>query len=154
VTTLEGSYAGFWIRAAARVVDILVILGIYNLFYLVDVLGAAAGLWASGSIEDLSAFADRPFADYIVRGAFFFGFPPFYYVYLHGAYGQTFGKMALRIKVVNEDGSPLTYGVAFLRWLSYFLCDVTFFLGYLWVAFDKRKQGLHDRVCGTVVIRT
>jgi uncharacterized RDD family membrane protein YckC len=75
-------------------------------------------------------------------------------VYLHGAYGQTFGKMALRIKVVNEDGSPLTYGMALLRWLSYFLCDVTFFLGYLWVAFDKRKQGLHDRVCGTVVIRT
>ena len=70
----------------------------------------------------------------------------------HGAFGQTFGKMALRIKVVNEDGSPLDYRKAFLRWLGYFLCDLTLDLGYLWAAFDLRKQGLHDKVCKTIVV--
>jgi uncharacterized RDD family membrane protein YckC len=69
-------------------------------------------------------------------------------------YGQTFGKMALKIKVVNEDGTPLDYRKAFLRWLGYFLCDLTFYIGYLWAAFDPHKQGLHDKVCKTVVIRT
>lgn len=137
----------------ARVIDFLVILGIYNVFYLVDKFGASAGLWAPSPVEDLSALTGRLSLENIVRGAFFFGFPVFYYVYLHGSCGQTFGKMAFRIKVINEDGSPLNYRWAFLRWLGYFLCDVTFFLGYLWVAFDKRKQGLHDRVCRTIVVR-
>ena len=146
-------YAGFWVRAAARVIDVLVILGIYNFFYIVDRIGASAGLWSSGSFEDFSFLTGWISPDDIARGAFFFGFPVFYYVFLHGAYGQTFGKMAFRIRVINEDGSALGYGRAFLRWLAYFLCDMTFFLGYLLAAVDKRKQGLHDKVCGTLVVR-
>jgi len=37
---------------------------------------------------------------------------------------------------------------------GYFLCDLTFYIGYLSAAFDPRKQGLHDKVCKTVVVRT
>lgn len=153
MTTREFSYAGFWIRAAARVIDYLVILGIYNLFYVVDRIGASAGLWTPGSYEDFYAYSGWISLDNIARGAFFFGFPVFYYTYLHGAYGQTFGKMAFRIKVINEDGSPLGYGRAFLRWMGYFLCVFTLYAGYLLAAFDKRKQGLHDKVCKTFVVR-
>lgn len=153
MATREHSYAGFWIRAAARIVDYLVILGIYNFFYVVDRLGASAGLWAPGSYDDFYAYTGWISPDNIARGAFFFGFPVFYYVFLHGAYGQTFGKMAFRIKVINEDGSPLGYGKAFLRWLGYFLCVFTLYVGYFMAAFDKRKQGLHDKVCRTFVVR-
>jgi uncharacterized RDD family membrane protein YckC len=60
--------------------------------------------------------------------------------------------MAVRIRVVNEDGSRLGYRRAFLRWLGYLLCDLTLDLGYLWAAFDPRKQGLHDKVCRTIVV--
>jgi uncharacterized RDD family membrane protein YckC len=153
LTTREYAYAGFWVRAAARVIDFLVILGIYNVFYVVDRIGASAGFWAPSPVEDLSAFTGRLSPENIVRGIFFFGFPAFYYVYLHGACGQTFGKMAFRIKVINEDGSPLNYREAFLRWLGYFLCVFTLYAGYIMAAFDKRKQGLHDRVCRTLVVR-
>ncbi|MBI5574914.1 MAG: RDD family protein [Deltaproteobacteria bacterium] len=147
----EFRYAGFWVRAAARAVDILVIVGIYNLFYLVDRYGATAGLWTPSGLED--AFpADRLNPGNVVRAAFFFGFPIFYYVYLHGAYGQTFGKMALKIRVINEDGTPLDFRKSFIRWLGYFLCVFTLYIGYLMIAFDRRKQGLHDRVCRTLVI--
>ena len=73
-------------------------------------------------------------------------------MFLHGAYGQTFGKMAMRIKVLGADGSPLTYRTALLRYLGYFLCDLTLDLGYVWAAFDPRKQGLHDKVCRTIVV--
>ncbi|MBI5420494.1 MAG: RDD family protein, partial [Deltaproteobacteria bacterium] len=151
--TKEFPYAGFWIRAAARLLDIAIILAIFNLFYLVDRLGAEAGLWAPTGLGDEISPSGRFSAENIARGVFFVGFPIFYYVYLHGAYGQTFGKMAFRIKVVNEDGSPLDYRRAFLRWLGYFLCDLTLYIGYIIVAFDKRKQGLHDKVCRTIVIR-
>lgn len=153
MTTSDHAYAGFWVRAAARVIDFLVILGVYNLFYLVDRIGASAGLWPPGPFDDLSAFSGRLSPDNIARGAFFSGFPVFYSVYLHGVCGQTFGKMAFRIKVINEDGSTLSYGKAFLRWLGTFLCVFTLYAGYILAAFDKRKQGLHDRVCRTLVVR-
>jgi uncharacterized RDD family membrane protein YckC len=143
-------YAGFWVRAAARIVDVVLILAVFNLVYLADRLGEGAGLWTESGVGEGVGFSPSD----VVRGIFFLAFPIFYYVYLHGNGGQTFGKMALKIKVVNEDGSPLDYSGAFLRWLAYFLCDLTLNIGYVWAAFDARKQGLHDKVCRTVVVRT
>ena len=146
-------YAGFWIRLFARAIDLILILATFNLFYMVDQMGADAGLWAPSGFDNVFDFGfDRLTAENVLRVAFFVLFPVFYYVYLHGAYGQTFGKMALRIKVLNEDGTPLDYRRAFLRWLGYFLCDLTLNIGYLWAAFDPRKQGLHDKVCRTIVV--
>lgn len=149
----ELQFAGFWIRAAARIVDLVLILAAFNLFWLGDRYGADAGWWAPSFLgEDVSpAGAGFSMAN-VLRGVFFFGFPVFYYVFLHGAHGQTFGKMALRIKVLGEDGAPISYRTAFLRWLGYLLCDLTLELGYVWAAFDPRKQGLHDKVCRTIVV--
>ena len=147
-------FAGFWSRAAARIIDLLIIIAAFNLIYLVDRLGADAGLWTGmGLGEGNWTGAGFSMAN-VLRGLFFLTFPIFYYVYLHARYGQTFGKMAMKIKVVNEDETPLDYRKSFLRWLGYFLCDLTFYIGYLWAAFDPRKQGLHDKVCKTVVVRT
>lgn len=144
--------AGFWIRAAARFVDVLIIIAVYNLFYLAYRFGADAGLWAPIGLENVGA-ATRFSPGRVLFGVFVIGFPVFYYVYLHGSGGQTFGKMAFRIMVVNEDGSPLDYRAAFLRWAAYFLSGaLTLGIGYLWAAFDRRKQAFHDKVCGTLVI--
>ncbi|MGB3399999.1 MAG: RDD family protein [Candidatus Deferrimicrobiaceae bacterium] len=147
----EHQYAGFWIRLVARVIDLILLLAAFNLFILGDRMGADAGLWAPTGLDNGIGF-DQLSVENLTRGVFFLLFPVFYYVYLHGAYGQTFGKMALRIKVLNEDGSSLTYRKAFLRWLGYFLCDLTLNIGYIWAAFDMRKQGLHDKVCRTIVV--
>jgi len=146
-------YAGFWARAAARVIDLLVILAAFNLFYLLDRYGAQAGLWRGGGYGEQVA-GDGFSGAQVMRGVFLLGFPIFYYVYLHGAFGQTFGKMALRIRVLNEDGSPISHRKALARWFGYLLCDLTLCLGYAWAAFDSRKQGFHDRICGTIVVRT
>ncbi len=147
----EPHYAGFWIRAAARVIDLILLLAAFNLFLLLDRKGAEAGLWAPSELAE-GILGDRLSLENMARVAFLLFFPVFYYVFLHGAYGQTFGKMALRIQVRNEDGTPLDYRKAFLRWLGYFLCDLTLDLGYLWAAFDPRKQGLHDKLCRTIVV--
>ena len=153
-STGDHPYAGFWSRAAARIIDLLIIIAAFNLIYLADRLGADAGLWTGIGPGEGSLFCAGFSMANVLRGLFFLTFPVFYYVYLHATYGQTFGKMAMKIKVVNEDGTPLDYRKAFLRWLGYFLCDLTFYIGYLWAAFDSRKQGLHDKVCKTVVVRT
>ena len=148
----EFGYAGFWIRAAARFIDLLVILAVFNLFFLMDRYGAQAGLWEGGGFGE-SLIAGRISAEQVMRGLFLLVFPIFYYVYLHGFCGQTFGKMALRIRVLNEDGSPIGYRKSLVRWFGYMLCDLTLYVGYIWAAFDARKQGFHDRICRTIVVR-
>lgn len=143
--------AGFWVRAGARIVDVLIIIAVYNLFYLAYRLGADAGMWAPLGLDDVPA-VNRFSPGRVLFGLFVFGFPVFYYVYLHGASGQTFGKMAFRIRVVNEDGSAIDFRKAFLRWLAYFLSgELTLGLGYMWAGFDARKQALHDKLCKTLV---
>jgi uncharacterized RDD family membrane protein YckC len=62
--------------------------------------------------------------------------------------------MALRIQVVRTDGTPMTYGRAFLREvLGKFVSGIVLGIGYLVVAFDRDKQGWHDKIAKTYVIR-
>ena len=66
----EFAYAGFWARAAARVIDLLIILAVFNLFFLLDRYGAEAGLWAGGGLEE--GLAREGFsAATVLRGVFF-----------------------------------------------------------------------------------
>ena len=76
-----------------------------------------------------------------------------YFVVFWATTGQPLGHRALGIKVVTIDGSPLTYNKAILRFLGYALCDGLLGIGYLWVIFDKDKQGWHDKIAGTIVVK-
>lgn len=64
------------------------------------------------------------------------------------------GKMIVSARVVDaRTGEPITFWQGALRYLGYFVSMVPLFLGILWVAFDPRKQGWHDKIAGTVVVR-
>ena len=77
-----------------------------------------------------------------------------YYIFFTGYCGQTPGKMALRIKVIRTDGAPVSYGRAAFREVpAKFISGIIFGIGYLMVAFDDQKQGLHDRMANTYVIK-
>ncbi|MEJ2201726.1 MAG: RDD family protein, partial [Desulfuromonadaceae bacterium] len=77
-----------------------------------------------------------------------------YFVFFTGYCVQTPGKMLLRIKVIRTSGAEIGYGRAFLREVpGKFLSAILFGIGYLMVAFDERKQGLHDRIADTFVIK-
>ena len=62
--------------------------------------------------------------------------------------------MLLSAKIVDAStfGPPST-GKLIGRYFAYLVSIVPMFLGFLWIAFDKRKQGWHDKLAGTVVIR-
>ncbi len=67
--------------------------------------------------------------------------------------GQTIGKKLLSIKVITNDGVPLTWQRALLReFLGKGIISVIFFIGYLWALVDKRHQAFHDKIAGTFVI--
>ncbi len=75
-----------------------------------------------------------------------------YFVYFFSTSGQTLGMTAMHIKVVRTDGQSLTWTTGILRYVGYIL-SLPLFLGFIWVLFDPQKQGWHDKIASTVVIR-
>ena len=76
-----------------------------------------------------------------------------YFAYMESSkYQATVGKMALGIKVVDAHGMAIPFPKALLRNLSKYLSDLIFYIGYLMIIFDDRKQGLHDKIADTFVI--
>jgi uncharacterized RDD family membrane protein YckC len=67
--------------------------------------------------------------------------------------GTTIGGIVVGLKVVRADGRPLTFPVTLVRSLAAAFSIVVLFLGYLWIAWDPEKQGWHDKIAGTVVLR-
>jgi uncharacterized RDD family membrane protein YckC len=78
-----------------------------------------------------------------------------YYLYFWSSYGhgQTLGNRALNIRVVKTNGSELTLMDAFIRYVGLILSFICLFIGVIWVAFDANKQGWHDKIAGTYVVR-
>ena len=81
-----------------------------------------------------------------------------YYIYFWGGKrGQTLGKMAMKIRVVDEaTGGPIGYGRAAIRWLTILVlgipCGIGILLDYLWPLWDVKRQALHDKVAKSFVI--
>ncbi|TDN62152.1 RDD family protein [Paraburkholderia sp. BL10I2N1] len=68
-------------------------------------------------------------------------------------WGTSPGKRALGLRIVDADtGQPMTARQAAMRTLGYLVCFATGGAGFLWVLFNPRRQGLHDRMANTVVI--
>lgn len=82
-------------------------------------------------------------------------FQAVYFTYFWSAAGkgQTLGSRALNIRVVKTDGSYLDYGGAFLRFIGFIISCVVFFIGVIWAAFDAQKQGWHDKIANTYVVK-
>jgi uncharacterized RDD family membrane protein YckC len=136
-------YAGFWKRLFASVIDTAVIL-----FLVVPLLGSYYG-W-DYFIDDTRGFISG-------RADFFISYvlPAIATVVFWLARQATPGKIVLSMKIVDaETGGPITTGQAIGRYLGYYVSLVVLLLGFIWVAFDARKQGWHDKLAGTVVVYT
>ncbi len=77
-----------------------------------------------------------------------------YFVVFWSTTGQTLGMRVLRIKVVRGDAQPLSWVTGLLRYVGYVLSLISLGLGLLWVIWDPRRQGWHDKIAGTLVVYT
>jgi uncharacterized RDD family membrane protein YckC len=69
--------------------------------------------------------------------------------------GATPGKIALALKIVDAtSGGPPSTARLVLRFLAYFVSALPLYLGFLWIAVDRRKQGWHDKIARTIVINS
>lgn len=138
----EFEYVGFWARVGATIIDWILIL----------VITLPPLLWIYGweaYVDPDSPIIQGP-ADFIISWVF-----PAVAVILFWLRRQaTPGKMAVRARVVDaRTGDTISVGQAIGRYLAYFVSTLPLFIGLVWVAFDPRKQGWHDKLAGTVVIR-
>lgn len=77
-----------------------------------------------------------------------------YFVYFWSTTGVTIGNRAMNIRVTKVDGSPLDVGTGIIRYVGYVISMIAIFIGLLWVIWDPNKQGWHDKMANTVVVRS
>jgi uncharacterized RDD family membrane protein YckC len=144
-------FAGFWIRVVAKIID-LIILAI-----LLKVVGRVMGfvefdLRALASMSDpaqIAAVMDELGRQCGVQLVIELAYS---WIFLK-KFAATPGKLALGLKVVRADGSPITTGQIVGRYFASWLCVITLGIGYVVAAFDDEKRGLHDHLAGTRVIK-
>ena len=137
-------YGGFWRRFWACMLDGIV-LGFVSM--LVYGAGIVIVRFISPEIEDTLKALLIP---QIVANTFI---KAFYFIYFHGLTGQTVGKIAMGLKVVKRDGDTIGLGRATVRYFGSFISLLFAGLGFAWIAFDSRKQGWHDKMAGSFVVR-
>ena len=146
-------FGGFWLRFLAYVIDRIILYLISLILFLIGLLALKLGGISFGSIVmtgDLPLGAGLFTAVYVVT-TLLTGM--IYFTWFHGTVGQTPGKMLFGLRVIQISGEKMTFGVAFLRWVGYLVSGLVFLLGFIWIAFDGRKQGWHDKIAATLVIR-
>jgi uncharacterized RDD family membrane protein YckC len=119
-------FAGFWRRFAAFIIDaiaISILTSIVLPFHNIPHFWNNVSAWYFFPLMAINNFLSTLIT---------IAYPVVFWTWR----GQTPGKMVMNIKVIRTDGSNLTIGI-----------------GFLWIAFDARKQGLHDKIADTYVVK-
>jgi uncharacterized RDD family membrane protein YckC len=124
-------YVGFWARLGAIILD-GIIIGIPS-------FGIQFGLVLFTGINSMM---------YIVSVATLI-----FMLYMEGIKGGTPGKLIIGVRVVNEKGEYIGMPSAFLRYIGKILSGLILGIGYFMIGWDAKKQGLHDKIAKTYVIR-
>jgi uncharacterized RDD family membrane protein YckC len=136
----ELEYAGFWIRVGASLIDTILLI--------VIILPLMMAFYGEGYLE----------SELIVKGPMDFllsWVAPAVIVIAFWIMRQaTPGKMALQLRILDANtGAVPSTGQCIGRYFAYFVSMIPICLGLVWVGFDARKQGWHDKLAGTVVVR-
>ena len=128
-------FAGIWPRAAAAAIDAVILLAAT---VLLDTARNAAGIGAGWSNETLLALPT--------------GLSWLYFAGMESSGGATFGKQALQLRVAGNDGKAIGFARASVRHFGKFLSLLGAGIGFLMIGITERRQGLHDKIAGCVVI--
>lgn len=140
MTDQDLEYAGFWVRTGAALIDTILVLIIITPI-LTKIYGSSywfGETYIQGYWDILFSYVLPAFAVII------------FWVYK----SATPGKMATNLTIVDaRTGGKPSVGQFVIRYIGYYAAMLPLFLGIIWVGIDSRKQGLHDKLAGTVVIR-
>lgn len=142
-------YAGFFVRAAAFVIDGAILSAFGVLLAMAGYSGLRAGMLAIGA----STTIEPDETLYSLLTAAWFAMAAVYFTVLHRTYGQTIGKSLLGLRVHTIDLGELGYARSLFRTLCYAASSSFLGFGFLLVALTPRKRGWHDFLAGTCVVR-
>ena len=149
----EPQYVGFWARFLAMLIDsvwlTLILIPIVFLLFGQDFMSAA--MMTSENSAEMAATTGASAAGGMLVQLLL---PALLVVAFWVYKSATPGKMVVSAEIVDEKslGKPST-GQLIVRYIGYYISSFIFGLGFLWIAFDKRKQGWHDKIAGTLVVR-
>lgn len=134
-------YGGFWIRVVAYIID-AIIIGIVQ-YVIAMILGVnmfdpEAPQTGASTLLNIISIA--------IGVAYFAGMES-------SAKQATVGKMAMGLIVTDVEGRRLSIGRAIGRYFAKILSALILLIGFIMVAFTERKQGLHDMIAGTLVLK-
>ncbi|MCR9179262.1 MAG: RDD family protein [Erythrobacteraceae bacterium] len=133
------NYAGFWIRVVAYIIDLLPLI----------VIGIALALLFGDPLVDTDpspTFGASDLLGLVIGIAYFVGFES-------SSWQATPGKRALGLIVTDAEGRRISPARALGRYFGKILSGLILLIGYIMIAFTERKQGLHDFLAGTLVIK-
>ena len=132
-------YTGFWLRVWASLIDTVLMLLI--------TMPALFAIYGRDYWDNQGYYGPADFViSYII--------PAILVIALWYKLGGTPGKSAIGATIVDaRTGGRPTVTQCIIRYVGYYLSMIAFFLGFFWVGFDARKQGWHDKLAGTVVVR-
>jgi len=143
--TPKWHFGGFWIRAAARFIDGVILVAAQASIAIVffGTFGAQfmPSVTKSASMGVMLAFQLLNYAIAIAYETVFLRYR-----------GATLGKMMLGLKVLRSNGDTLGWGISIGRYFMYIVSGIILLVGYVMAGFDSEKRALHDRVCDTRVI--
>lgn len=137
-------YAGFWERFGAWFIDAIILSVIGVVIGLV--LGRPRITYTDNSSLYVLYFNTSNLFNLIIGWLYFA-------LQESGPSQATVGKRALGLKVTSMNGGRISFGQATGRHFAQFLSAIIIFIGYLMVIWDAKKQALHDKLAGTLVVK-
>ncbi|MBB5186888.1 putative RDD family membrane protein YckC [Zhongshania antarctica] len=146
-------YAGFWVRVWASIID-TVLFGLLLMPVFALTMGDAQ--WSSIERDGMHA-STMSFQSMGMSGGVSvllnYILPAIVVIIFWMYKSATPGKLLLKIRIVDaKTGGKPTTGQWLIRYIGYYVSAFVFMLGFIWVGFDRRKQGWHDKLASTVVI--
>ena len=157
---MNTNYAGFWLRFAAYVIDYIIIYVVQS-FVFIPVLGVL-GISFASKMDSMDNMSDAEsmgmamgFAAVMAATALLTTIIAILYwsIMESSKYQATVGKMALGLRVSDVDGQNLDFVKSLIRNVCKIISGMILGIGYIMAGFTERKQGLHDIIAGTLVVK-
>lgn len=142
----ENTYAGFWVRLGAYIIDSIVVFA--------GLLVVRFVMWMGMSVFDGELFSGRILFQYTLKDIVLYAAQVLYFILCTYYTGTTLGKRAMNLRVIHADETKkLSFlNVVYRETVGRFLSGIILGIGYIMIGIDKEKRGLHDFLCDTRVV--
>ncbi len=149
--------AGFWLRLLAHIIDKIIVSSFLSIFSVLFGIKAAISMipmLINGDAATITTFVTTLISSMMMFIPIAILTKWLYFTLMESSSMQaTVGKMALGIKVTDLNGERVTFARATGRHFSKIISSAILGIGYIMAAFTEKKQGLHDIIAGTLVVK-